>query len=127
MKIYIASRFIDRNRLRGWAAKIWEMGHEVTASWLNEVARVPGMSHDEFWRKLAMKDLQEISSSDLLIRDVHTISHTGGADTEYGFAMARHQHCMVWLVGPKRNVFHMLADKHFKTWNECLKELKKYK
>jgi nucleoside 2-deoxyribosyltransferase len=75
----------------------------------------------------AMKDLQEISSSDLLIRDVHTISHTGGADTEYGFAMARHQHCMVWLVGPKRNVFHMLADKHFKTWNECLKELKKYK
>jgi hypothetical protein len=126
MKIYIASRFADRERLRKHAHKIWDLGHEVTSSWLDEVKKASGMSHDEFWTKLGRKDLQEICASDLLIRDVHDISSTGGADTEYGFALARHQHCLIWLIGPKRNVFHMLADKHFKNWNEALKELEKY-
>ena len=127
MKVYIASRFTDRKRLRVIADKIWNLGHEVVASWLGEVTKAHGISHEEFWRKLAIKDLQEITSADLIIRDVHNISRTGGADTEFGFALARHHNAMVWLIGKQRNVFHMLADKVFKNWDEALKELRKYK
>lgn len=126
MKVYIASRFNDRLRLRIVADKIWHLGHEVTASWLSETTKMPEMTRAEFWSRLARKDLQEIASSDLIIRDVHTISHTGGADTEWGFALAQHQHCLLWIVGPTRNIFHTLADKTFSNWEACLKELKKY-
>src|ERR1039458_5245936 len=127
MKIYIASRFADRLRLRQVADKIWNMGHEITSTWLNEVTKTPSMTREEFWNCLARKDLQEIAASDLVIRDVHKISSTGGADTEFGFALARHQHCLVWTVGKApRNVFHTLADKHFDTWDAAIKELKTY-
>jgi hypothetical protein len=126
MKIYIASRFADRVRLRKVADKIWTLGHEVTSTWLNEVTKMPSMTRAEFWQRLARKDLQEIAASDLFIRDVHRVSHTGGADTEFGFALARHQHCLIWTVGYERNIFHTLADKHFANWDEAIKELKKY-
>lgn len=127
MKIYIASRFADRVRLRKVADKIWSMGHEVTSTWLSEVTKMPAMSRSEFWSRLARKDLQEIAASDLFIRDVHRVSSTGGADTELGFALARHQHCLVWTIGfAPRNVFHTLVDHHFDNWNDALKELKKY-
>jgi nucleoside 2-deoxyribosyltransferase len=128
MKIYLASRFADRLRLRKIADQIWSLGHEITTTWLSEVAKKPEMTRQEFWRHLARKDLQEIAAADLIIRDVHRISHTGGADVEFGFALGRHQHCMLWLICPKgpRNVFHTLADKIFPSWDACLKELKKY-
>lgn len=125
MKIYIASRFADRKRLRPIADRLWHMGHEVTSSWLNEVAKPASMDRDTFWRKLARKDEAEIASADLLIRDVHTISRTGGADVEFGMALGQYQRKQVWLVGPVRNVFHTLADRHFATWEEALRALKR--
>ncbi len=126
MKVYIASRFADRKRLRTMADKIWALGHEVSSTWLQEVHKKKELTRQEFWEHLARKDFQEISKSDLLIRDVHTISHTGGADIETGFALAQHQNCMVWIVGKPRNVFHTLADKVFPNWTACLKELQNY-
>jgi hypothetical protein len=128
MKIYIASRFADRLRLRKIADQIWNMGHEITTTWLSETAKMPDMSRDEFWKKLARKDLQEIAAANLIIRDVHHISSTGGADVEFGFALGRHQHCIIWIVSPRgaRNVFHTIADKIFANWDDCLRELKKY-
>ena len=127
MKIYIASRFADRIRLRKIADKLWHMGHEVTNTWLNETTKMPEMTRAEFWSRLARKDLQEIMAANLFIRDVHRISSTGGADCEFGFALARHQHCLIWTVGKApRNVFHTLVDKHFDSWDECLKALKNY-
>lgn len=127
LKIYIASRFADRKRLRKYADKIWNMGHHVTSSWLGEVRKAPGMSRNEFWKKLAVKDLQEISSSDIIIRCLHNVSHTGGADTEFGFALGLHQNIKLWIVSPigARNVFHTLADRIFGSWDECLRELGK--
>lgn len=125
MKIYIASRFIDRRRLRPIADKIFSMGHDCISSWLQESSKTPYMTRSTYWTKLARKDIEEIFSCDLLIRDVHTISKTGGADTEWGIALARHQNCLLWLVGKPRNVFHYLADRVFTNWDQALKELKK--
>lgn len=125
MKIYIASRFADREKLRPIRDKIWAIGHELTNSWLDEVAKIPGMTTTEFWRKLAIKDLCEIAAADLLIRSTQKMSHTGGADCEVGFTLGQYQKKLLWIVGPKRNVFHELADRHFTSWTACLKALKK--
>lgn len=125
VKIYIASRFADRKRLRPYADKIWHLGHEVTSTWLNEVNKMPGMTKEEFWRVLAEKDLVELGQADLIIRDVHAISHTGGADVEWGLAISQFQHKLRWLIGPTRNVFHTLAHRRFDSWELCLNALKR--
>lgn len=125
MRIYIASRFADRKRLRPYADRIWHMGHEVTSSWLNETSKMTGMSREEFWQVLAEKDLVEVARADILIRDVHAISRTGGADVEWGLCLGQFQHKLRWLIGPVRNVFHTLAHRRFEDWEQCLKALKR--
>jgi hypothetical protein len=125
MKIYIATRFADRNRIRKLRDKIFAMGHEVVSTWLDEVKRGEGMSHEEFWKKLALKDMCEIASADLIIRDIHSISSTGGADTEVGLTLGGYHKHLLWIVGKPRNVFHTLADRQFTTWQGCMEALRR--
>jgi hypothetical protein len=82
------------------------------------------MSNPEFMRKLAIKDLAEIQSADILVQDTFKMSERGGAATEFGLALHGFQNKSVWVVGPQRSVFHFLADKHFRSWVECLSYLK---
>ncbi len=126
-RVYIAAQFESRLRIRPQADKLWNMGYEIVSSWLNECARPPGMTHPEFMRKLAMKDLAEIQSADLLIQDTFKMSTRGGAATEWGIALRSYQSKLLWVVGPVRSVFHYLADQHFESWDACLKTLRKLK
>jgi len=103
---------------------MWDLGHQVVSSWVNEVKKPAHMGHDEFMRKLAMKDLAEIKSADVLIQDTFKMSTRGGAASEFGFALHGWQDKSVWVVGPRRSVFHFLADKHFHSWQDCLAYLK---
>ena len=123
MKIYIASFFDTRERLHGPAATLWKMGHEVVSTWLYEVQKPALMSKEEFWRKLALKDLAEIKAADLLICDTFDVTPRGGREVEFGFALGGFQGKMVYVVGPVRNVFHTLADKTFESWDECLRHI----
>ena len=123
MRIYIAGKFERRPILRPYAAQIWELGHEITSSWLNEVSRMPQMQLGEFMRKLAVKDLTEIRAADLLILDTGVASERGGKEVEFGFALGQHQGKLLWIVGPPRNVFHWLADRVFESWEHCLTTL----
>ena|SRR3990167_5419252 len=125
MKIYIAARFERRQVVRPYASRIWELGHELTSSWLNETTKLPQMSHGEFMRKLAVKDLTEIRAADLLILDTAEQSTRGGKEVEWGFALGQHQSKLLWIVGPPRNVFHWLADRIFETWEQCLQIIEK--
>ena len=120
MKIYIASFFDDRHRLRPHADVLWAKGHEVVSTWLNEVARAENMTTEEFWRKLAIKDLAEINACDALILDTFSVTPRGGREVELGFALGRFQSKLVYLVGPVRNVFHTLVDRKFDTWDALL-------
>jgi hypothetical protein len=123
-RIYIAAQFESRLRIRPYAHKIWAMGYDVVSSWLNETSRPPGMSNPEFMRKLAMKDIAEIQSADLLIQDTFKMSSRGGAATEFGIALRAYQSKLLWVVGPVRSVFHYLNDRQFDSWAACLKALK---
>lgn len=123
MKIYVASFFDTRTRIRPFADQLWHKGHELTSSWLNETAKPEGMSKEVFWRKLAIKDLAEVKQADMIIVDTLDITPRGGREVEYGFALAHFQTKHSYIVGPVRNVFHELADRRFDTWEECLEAI----
>lgn len=124
MRVYLAAKFEHRERLRPVRDQIWALGHEVVSTWLDEVAKLPGMTEDEFRKKLALKDLTEIRLADLFILCTTPPSERAGKEVEFGAALQQFHHKLVWIVGPARNVFHQLADRRFDDWKECLRCLK---
>lgn len=119
MKIYTAATFSEQKRIRGHKEHLIELGHQITASWLEEPPIKPeGMTEEIFERKMAMKDLQEVAQADCLILDVENPSKTAGKMIETGFALAKHK--LVYVVGtpPPHSIFLTLADRHFKDWPE---------
>jgi len=124
MKIYLAAKFLRREAIRPIRDEIWATGHEVVSTWLDEVKRPPDMDSATFKKKLALKDIAEVISADLFILDTAFPSETGGKEVEFGISLGRFQTKLIWVVGPKRNVFHELADKHFECWERALEELK---
>ena len=119
IKIYIAGTFTDQNDLRGKATRLWELGHEITGTWLHEVKKPEAMSSDTFKKKLAIKDLCEVARADVVIIDNRQSS--GGKNAEWGFALGEHQHKLLWLIGEPTNVFQYLADERFENWEDCFK------
>ena len=99
------------------------MGHEVVSSWLDEVAKPANMSHKEFYKKLALKDIAELKSADLAIIDLFDPSTSGGRDTELGFALGNFSSKQVYTVGPVKSVFHELVDIQFETWDQLLEQV----
>lgn len=124
-RIYIAASFAARERLRPVRDKLFALGYDVTSSWLDEVARPEGMDQATFDRKLAIKDLVEAGSADILIQDTLTESTTGGSHTEWGIGLGRFQRQRLYIVGPRKSVFHQLADMQFITWEACFEYLAK--
>ena len=123
MKVYIAGSFLSRQRLRPIRDKLWEAGIEVVSSWLDEVAQPKNMTKPEFFKKLALKDIAELKSADLVVVDVIDKSSSGGRDTELGLALGAFASKQVYLVGPPVCVFHELVDAQYPTWEDCLRKL----
>lgn len=118
MKVYMAGPFNQRPFLRKMRERLWQMGHEVTARWLDEPNKPPFILQESFERQTAIKDLCDISESDLLILDLRNPSTTGGRLIEYGFALARQK--AVWVIGKSDSIFFRLADLRFNSWRDCL-------
>lgn len=125
MKIYLSAKFERRPVIREVADKLWKLGYEIVGTWIHETAQPPFMDQATFYRKLALKDVAEVTLADLLILDTIEMSDRGGAATEFGIALAQYQTTLVWVVGPKRSVFHELADEVFETWDDCVEALRK--
>ncbi len=122
MKIYTAATFAEQARIRAHKEQLLQLGHTITATWLEEslFVRPEGMPEETFERKMAIKDLQEVSMADCLILDVENPSRTAGKMVECGFALAKHK--LVYVVGtpPPHSIFLLLADKHFPDWDVLL-------
>ena len=123
MKIYTAAKFHRRIHIRPYRDRLWKLGHQVVSSWLDEVPKPDSMDQTIFNHKLAIKDLCEISSADLVILDTWEEAVSGGREVEFGFALGRHQEKLVWVVGECRNIFHALADEVFMDWEGVLKHM----
>ena len=79
------------------------------------------MTDEQFRRKMAAKDLQEIAAADCFILDLEKPSVTMGKMVETGFALAKHK--LFYVVAPEGtltvgHIFLLLADKIFKSWDE---------
>lgn len=125
MKVYIAGTFQDQKSLRIEADALWQLGHEVVGSWLNETAKSPFLSQEQHRRKVALKDVVEVESADLIILDNRQVS--GGKNTEWGIGIHSFHHKLMWLVGKPSTVFHHLADAQFPNWKALIKFLKESK
>lgn len=122
MRIYIAATFNDQPEIRKIANELWNLGHEITGTWIHEVARPEAMDSETFKRKLAIKDVAEVYKADLVILDNRQSS--GGKNCEWGVAMGQFQGKLLWLVGEPSNVFHYLADRRFNNWEEVFNEFR---
>lgn len=120
-KIYVAGTFTDQKALRVEASRLWDLGHEITGSWLNEVARPNDMDQSTFWRKLATKDVVEVGMADIIVLDNRQSS--GGKNTEWGIGIGQFQKKFLYLIGTPSTVFHELADKKFASWDELVEFL----
>ena len=123
MKIYIAGTFEDQAVLRAPADALWKLGQEVVSTWLQETSRCPVLTSEEHKRKLAIKDITEVCSADLIILDNRRSS--GGKNAEWGIGLHGFHQKLLWLVGEPSSVFHYLADKRFNSWQEVFDELRK--
>ena len=128
MKFYVASRLSCRPQLHEIRTKLRAMGHEVIATWLDESGDY--CENPDHARKVALRDLCQISMVDILLLDTTSpISKDGGGgrETEFGFAIGQYQHKKLWRVGPAKNVFHYLADLSFDSWDDFLEYVKEGK
>lgn len=123
MKIYTAASFTEQQRIRQYKEPLFQLGHSVIATWLEEQIKPNGMTDEEFGRKMAAKDLQEVTTADCVILDLEAPSKTSGKMVEWGFALAKHK--LGYVVAPegsmtKGHIFLMLADKVFASWDDLL-------
>lgn len=126
MKIYTAATFSEQQRIRNYKETLIQMGHTVLSTWLEEQVRPEGVTEEQFERKMAMKDLQEVAACDCLILDVEAPSKTAGKMIEYGFALSKHKLIYVVGVPPAHAIFLSLADKSFTTWDELFDHFRKF-
>ena len=123
MKIYIAGTMEDQSRIRQYREPLFQKGHHVISTWLDEQVRPAGMTEEQFNKKMAAKDLQEISSADLLILDL-VGRKSSGKHVEFGFALAKHK-LIITVTDDltKVSTFVLLSDAVYFGWDSLIEVL----
>lgn len=125
MNIYIAGKVTARERLKPVRAAIQEFGFECPSGWIDLGVNYPSDFATRVmpttWEDEKYRDLREIRECDLVIVDTIDESNTGGREFEIGYCTGLGK--LFWRVGPKRHLFHTLADKVFENWQDCLEVL----
>lgn len=122
MRIYVSGSWASRDKLRPMAQALRAMGHQVSSSWLDEQEKPVAMNEIAWRKRIAMKDVAEVSGSDAIIMDINEDSTTGGRFVEWGVACNPQAYITRILVGPETagDFFGHLADFHFPDWDRCL-------
>ena len=150
MKVYIASMFSDKDRVKQRAEELALLGIVCTSRWAWEaVPHNVAMKDckDEYLRETAAIDLDDILSADklilivpepsLLVDATIAASSRGGRHFEsgffYGLMLSTRTKRELIILGKPENVFHMLDGigaasryptiKHFGTWDDVVKYL----
>ena len=119
MIFYLASNWDSKSRLQPIARDLRRLGHTVTSTWLDEdeAQNFDALTLDQ-QLAYAHRDFDEIDAAQVLILDTLEQSLTGGREVEVGYALR----CFlpIWLVGPRRNIFHSVAIKRYPDWEHLL-------
>jgi len=128
LKVYIASKFSSRYRLRPIKFKLKQLGFDVLSDWIDNnpldetiggdydsIGNHPDASHD-----IAERDRTQVLECDIFIIDTQDVSETGGRECELGMALMAIKP-YIFRIGPIRNVFHAHKSvRHVKTWEDLL-------
>ena len=130
MRCYLAAGFSRKNEIAEKSQELENLGIKVTSTWPWEDAAPDSTLDqvgDEYLRKNARKDLNEILAADAVILFTQNPLKPfcrGGRMHEAGFA----QGCGKTLIvcGPRENIFHFLPEiTQFNTWEELKATLTK--
>ena len=116
MKIYVAGKWADRDKLAVFANKLRDLGHYITSHWLTSEYEDEAI---DGWKDYAERDMQDIYDADLFILFTeHDPPHRNSRLVELGLALAYGKETTV--VGPLETIFCTLADNHYATAEDCL-------
>jgi len=127
-KIYLGARFARHQEMERYAnlLKMWR--HEITSGWhsLNAETKMrDGDPEVEFNQRIAYADQVGVFNCELFVnfsedpKNPPEGSARGGRHVELGLALGYQK--LIFLVGPRENVFHYLPEvKHFPTAEEWL-------
>jgi hypothetical protein len=146
MKVYLASNFSDKDRVKERGAELKALGIECTSRWAWETAPHNCKITDkpaQYMRETAVFDIEDILASDVVVLTVptpeqlmnmtpHQMSRGGRtfeSGLQYGLMLGAYANRrMLVVMGPKENVFHFLDGtdeaKHYpvvvnlQTWEE---------
>ena len=137
MKVYLAGMFSTIKTRKQQAAELRAMDIVVTARWVDET--VPHNVEmkdlgDQYHIETSVADIEDIDAADVFVEfvpsDTELVDATlrsssrGGRHFEMGYAYAKGK--IIYVVGPKENVFHHLPAstiQHFATWDEAKKRM----
>lgn len=133
MKIYLAARYSRYPEMQQVAQRLRALGHSVTSRWIQGTHQYRGDETPE--QKLALRrrwaeiDFADLIQAELLLsftEDESTLPpesrSRGGRHVKFGIAMGRM--LRLWIVGPRKNVFHCIDDvRQFDTLDQALAAL----
>lgn len=118
LRVYFAGRWGRREELRIRRDAFQSFGVVVTSSWLDEAphANVPDDGSElpaspATRAEIATRDLNDLASSDVIVaftEDPRSPYGRGGRHVELGVALGLRK--LVWIVGPRENVFCWLPQ-----------------
>ena len=127
MKVYLAARYSRRLELLEYAQQLDAAGIEVTSRWLkggHQITEQQLLDDKALGIRFASEDWDDMEKADFMIaftEEPRSAPNRGGRHVEFGIAFALG--VMVYIVGPRENVFHALADAEFSSWHDCFLEL----
>jgi hypothetical protein len=106
MKLYLAARYDRREEMAALADAIEDLGHEVTARWVDGHGQPDGES--------ARYDLTDVIVADALVLFTEEptasvpFAARGGRHVEFGYALKAGKR--MFIVGARENIFHELPE-----------------
>ena len=110
MKIYVAARFFDKQKVKEVYKRLKADGHEITADWTGHLNPKPFTKNQKIAKQYAVKDLTGVINCDVFILLTNKQSGTGSS-TELGAAFALNikvNKPKIYIVGEHidGNMFH---------------------
>ncbi len=128
MKVYIAARFFEKNKVREIYKQLTDKGHTISADWTVHLNAKPYDKNRELSRDYAIEDINGVKDCDIFI--LITSEEIGaGTSTELGAAIMSHitrGKPKIYIVGEyisKNFCFFHPSVIHRTSINDVLKEI----
>lgn len=102
MKVYVAAKFDDKERVKEVYSLLKEAGHTITHEWVHNKASYPFSKQPTFTAQCAEEDIQGVLAADIFIL-LSNAEFSMGSSAELGAAIAsfiKFKKPYIYVVGP---------------------------